>query len=273
MYVNKSPFLRYLHLLELFLSRSILKAENDITIIIPVKNRFDYRIKNALKSIRNQDYDPNLIKIVVVDYDSNKELIQKYSSLCEQYNADYLRIEDKPVWCKSHALNIAIKRAKTKYILCTDVDVIFEKDYIKEAIKELKKNYFQVLLSHCFDLPKGSEDLINKLEFKRLKSMSKVRKWEGSPGICLTLTYFFHRIKGYDEEYKLWGREDDDLLKRFELYGLTIKNIKDNAVYLHQWHPKYEGIKINKKQINKNEQHFSENNSIIRNKEGWGEID
>jgi cellulose synthase/poly-beta-1,6-N-acetylglucosamine synthase-like glycosyltransferase len=107
-------------------------SKNDINVVIAVKNRGDRkRVENAFKSIRNQDYSQNLIKITLVDYDSNKIVIPRLKKLCELYNVEYIRVENKPVWCKSHALNIAIKKAKTKYILSTDIDIIFREDYIK----------------------------------------------------------------------------------------------------------------------------------------------
>ena len=52
-----------------------LGKKEDITVVIGVKNRFDHRLENAFKSIRSQDYPQKLIKITLVDYDSDKKLI------------------------------------------------------------------------------------------------------------------------------------------------------------------------------------------------------
>ena len=84
-------------------------------------------------------------------------------------------------------------------------------------------------------------------------------------------------FSGYDEFYTLWGREDDDLVKRFELLGLKMGYITDKTSYLHQWHKKFMGLgrskKHIKKQVKKNDSYFNMNNSIIRNPDGWGELD
>lgn len=250
-----------------------LKKE-DITVVIAVKNRCDYRLVNALQSIRNQEYDQRLIKIILVDYDSDKELIPRYEEICRKYRSRYIRVDDKEIWNKPHALNIGIREVKTKYLLSSDVDIIFEKNYIKEAIRELKRNPFQVILARCLDLPKDS---IKEREFNKLKESARKRFDFDylSPGINLTYTYFYHKIRGYDEWYQLWRGLDDDLIKRFELLGLSAKEISSKTCYLHQWHPKFDGRRKESKkhieqQIKKNRDYFESNNSIVRNKKGWG---
>ncbi|MBW2977309.1 glycosyltransferase [Candidatus Woesearchaeota archaeon] len=262
-----------------FLKLYNLRKKEDIAIIIGVKNRFDYRIINALKSIRNQNYNQDLIKIILVDYDSKKELISKYKGLCEKYNAIYIRVNNKSLWNRSHCLNIGIKRAKTKYILTSDVDMIFERNYIKESIKELKKDLHQIILSNHFDSQKNNinqkTDIIR--DYNKIKSKCKLRPTGLeciSLSINLTLTYFYHKIRGYDEWYKLWGAEDTDLIKRFKLFGLKIKDISYKTSFLHQWHPEFEGVKNRnlKRQIEKNREYLRNNNLIVRNKEGWGKI-
>ena len=279
LYRNINKFLLRLN------SLSKYKKE-DITVIIGVKNIYDDRIINALKSIRNQDYPQNLIKITVVDYDSKKTLISKFKRVCKKYNAEYIRVNNQMVWSRSHCLNIGIKKAKTKYLLTSDVDIIFEKKYISEAVKELRRNPYQIILSICLMLPNIS---INKLDFKKLKKIAKPRQGENvmtrkpltdqekivAKGISLTLTKFYQDIGGYDEQFRVCGFEDTDLMKRLMKYGLTIKDISSKTFYLHQWHPMYQKIKKIKnyhKAIEKNLQYMRDNYSIIRNKDDWGEI-
>ena len=130
-------------------------SKEDITIVIGVKNRCDYRIINALKSLRNQDYDNRLINIVVVDYESSRDMIKKYEEICSRFDATYLRIENKPIWNKSHCLNIAIRQVSTKYLCSSDVDVFFEKNYISECVRTLQKDPYQVLISNFYNTPNG----------------------------------------------------------------------------------------------------------------------
>ena len=175
-------------------------GREDVTVIIGVKNRLDYRITNALKSLRNQTYDQNLIKIILVDYNSNKKLIRKYKKICKKYNTDYVRVSNQPVWSRSHCLNIAIKRTKTKYILTSDVDIIFEKNYIKTVIKKLQIKPYRVIVCKMLD---SAKDDINKhtdiiKNYEALKTKAKFRTKKGGElffgkSINATLTYFYHK--------------------------------------------------------------------------------
>jgi len=257
-----SLFLR----LSFFISKQNLKE--DITVVIGVKNRYDHKIINAFKSIRNQDYNQSLIKTILVDYDSDKKLINKFKKLCKDYDVEYVRVDDKPVWNRAHCLNIGIKRAKTKYVLTSDTDIVFEKNYIKESLKKLKKNPFQVLLCHPIYLEKNHKNPISN--YNELKK--GVASREGG-GINLTLSYFYKKIKGYDEKYKVWGKEDNDLMKRFWCLGIKTVYINDNTSYLHQYHKGFSGtenIKNRDKIMKENEIYFMKSRSIVRNKDGWG---
>jgi glycosyltransferase involved in cell wall biosynthesis len=241
---------------------------NDVTVVMAIRNIPDHRIRKALDSIRNQDYPKDLTKIILVDYGSMQEFTPNYKRLCENHDAEYIRVENKPIWNKSHALNIAIKKAKSKYILSTDADIIFENNYIREAVQLLQKNQYHYILARCLDAP---ENRLEEKNYFALKAVSTYRSDTVNRGINMTLTHYYHKIHGYDERYAGWGAEDDDLIKRFRLLGLKKKDITHISSYIHQWHPKRWGL-INDEQREKNEEYFLKNHSIVRNHEGWGEI-
>ena len=207
---------------------------DDVTVVMGIKNIPGHRIINALNSIRTQDYPKDLIELILVDYSSMQEFIPEYKGLCEIYDAEYIRLEDKTIWNRSHALNIAIKKVKSKYLLSTDADIMFEKNYIKKAVNELRRNPYQYILARCLDAP---ESAMNGTNYFRLKAVSIYRSATVNRGINMTLTYYYHKIHGYDERYIGWGAEDDDLIKRFRLLGLKKKDISHISSYIHQWHP------------------------------------
>lgn len=178
----------------------------DVTVVIAVRDRCDYRLVNCLKSIRSQEYDQGLIAIVLVDYGSMSDYIQGYEAICKKYNVKYMRIENQLSWCRSHALNIGIRNAGTKYLFNTDVDIILKSNYIKTAVHELKKDPMQVVLSHV--LYTSEEDISGEIdtvkEYPGFENYIKLSPAVGA-GINFALTYFYHIIRGYDEYYKWWG--------------------------------------------------------------------
>jgi len=255
----------------------------DVTVVMGVKNRVDSRIENALKSIRSQDYPQNLMKIIVVDYGSRIRYMMPLKNLCKTYGAQYIRTRPTTFWNRGHCLNIGIKTAGTKYVLTSDVDIVFEKNYVGEAIKELQKNPYQVISCDILDLTENQKtDNIDVIKnYSLLKGKSKNRqdlmncygKNIFGMGITMALKHFFAEISGYDENYSIYGSEDQDLAERLELLGLEIKNISDRTSYLHQYHPKFEGLSEDeKKQIEKNKEYKNKAYNIKRNLSGWGEL-
>ncbi len=256
-------------------------GREDVTVIIGVKNRCDYRIVNALKSLRCQDYDRQLIRIVLVDYDSSQEMIEKFREICARFDARYLRLDNKPVWNKSHCLNIAIRQADTKYLMSSDVDVFFEKNYISACVRRLRDDPFQVLISSFYNTPSGLVDgEIDVLgEYGAIKKLCGFQKTELglngalNPGINFSLTRFYQHIRGYDEYYTLWGSEDLDLIKRFALSGLKVTDISANSSWIHQCHEKHEGVNAQqnfKEKIAQNKQYVLHTHTVERNDADWG---
>ena len=275
-------FNRHINKLKIRTNGVISSGENeDISIIIGVKNRCDYRIVNSFKSLRCQNYDSRLLNVVLVDYDSDRQLVDKYKEICDRFSVKYLRIENKPLWNKSHCLNIAIRQIKTKYLCSSDVDVFFEKNYISECIKELQRNPYQVLLSSFYNTPNGliSSEIDVLGDYDRIKGLCGFQVTELglsgalNPGVNLSLSCFYKAINGYDEYYTLWGSEDFDLIKRFSLLGLNVKDVSKKCSWVHQAHEKHEGVNTHEEimeRIKMNKSYLNNTHSIVRNISGWG---
>ncbi len=263
---------------------------DDITIMIGIKNRVNYRLENSLKSLRAQSYAQNLITILVVDYGNEIEDSLKLRKICERYNAQLLTVNNRTVWNKSHCFNVAIKNTTTKYLMSNDADMIMSANYLEEAINLLKDNPLSLVLGEMRDLPCEMESALKKYvddntvpDAEMLKHQTKVRKTHTQAGkelenahisISVTYTLFYKMIRGYDEFYEYWGWEDNDMFRRFCYFGLKPKNIADRAFYLHQWHEQFEGLQKDKvnKTIQRNQKYYNNNHSIIRNKDNWGGV-
>ena len=248
-----------------------------ISVITYVKNRFDYRLENCLKSLRNQNYPASLIEIILVDYGSKEKDVEGLKALCLKCGAKYIRVGGVSFWNKAHALNIGIKKAEGDCILTADIDIIFEKNYIKECVLELEKNRRQVIWRDPLDLDEHdvSQNTDVLSEYEKLEAKSVLRSelrnsnYTFGLGIIMALKKYFFDIRGYDEFYKGWGYEDDDIIKRFLMLGLKIKNIKNKSSYLHQWH---ENSRENRQRTLINKWHFENVKSFLRNPVCWGKI-
>ena len=262
-----------------WLRRAVLRDElvrpDDVTVLIGIRDRADYRLVNALRSIRAQTHYP--LRIIVVDYGSERTHSRLARNTCRHYGAEFVRVNHAPTWSRSRCLNIGIRRATTKFVLASDADVILSPRYLSDAIAALKASPFSVICSPMLDLPETSTEFFRRasetgddLQVEKWKKRCSPRLgWELHPGVVITYTSFFRLIRGYDEYYELWGAEDVDLVRRFSYLGVQPRRQDAESYYLHQWHVKFEGIQ-DKEQVQRNHAYLGKNHSILRNNGDWG---
>lgn len=251
-------------------------SKEDVTVIIGVRNRYDYRIHNSLKSLRAQIYSSKLIKILIVDYGSDEEFIPKLKEVAKEYDAEYLRVDNVKEWNRSKCMNIALKKVNTKYLLISDVDIVFEKRYIEEAVNAVKENIFRAVYAKMkltnpgdvtdeTDVLKSFNSILAKARTGSTYPFGDYMFWEGM-SIVFGLKELFYLIGGYDENFRLWGCEDCDIIRRFRIAGVEIQDISKKAQHFHQWHPHYEGVSEEKnldEQVKWNHDYMRESKSIF----------
>lgn len=267
-----------------WLRRTVLAAlasrPRDVTVVIGVRNRADYRLANALRSIREQTYAADLVRVVVVDYGSEPSSQAIIMRLCGQHEAQYLQVAEAPVWSRARCLNIGIRRSSTTFLMTSDADVMLSRRYLADAIRALESSPLSVLCSSMLDLPQASVEVMKDAALPGGElALEKWKHW-CSPrfgsrfhrSVALTFTAFFHLIRGYDEHYEVWGSEDDDLMRRFRYLGLRPQVLDSGSFYLHQWHPKFEGVPDSEQAeaARRNYAYFGRNHSIVRNDPDWG---
>lgn len=267
-----------------WLRRAVLSGlagqPNDVTVLIGVRNRSDHRLVNALRSIREQTYPAELVHPMVVDYGSDPANARRTAEVCRQYGARYLRVEAGGVWSRARCLNVGIRLAATKYLLTSDVDMVFSPGYLADAIEVLEGSPFSVVCAPMHDLPEESTEAFRQwaatgdaLELESWKERSSRRmNAEFHPSLCMSHTAYFRIIRGYDEYYEVWGGEDVDLVKRLRDLGLSPRPLRSESFYLHQWHPKFEGTGVGEDApaITENRRYLKAQHTILRNEDGWG---
>ena len=243
-----------------------------LSVIVPLRNRAGYRLENCLRSLRWQDLKPvESIEIVVSDFGSNEDLRQETESVAKQYQAKVVYTETQEIWNRSRALNFGIQNASGKYLLCTDVDIIFEPNFMGTLINEqLQFDNKGFLLCGCRDLP---EDLPEQTwtfeDYPMLKSRAAFRKKLGTGACQMAISTFFFEVRGYDEKYLFWGMEDNDMRFRAGLFGLEERWVQNKTSMLHQWHPSDRGSRPFRKFLNDMRFHITKYR-LIKNRSKWG---
>lgn len=252
---------------------------DEITVVIPIRNRADHRLRNALATLRAQDYPRQLVRIEVVDYGSTPESLEKTEVMCAGFDANLTKLVALGVWNKAKCANYAIKRCRSEFLLSADADNLFPPNFISEMIRALRANPLAVVYSQMLDLEQDTLPLLIRLNEENLDvpyaELEKLGVARGAgdkhPGTFGSATLFFQQIRGYDEQYEEWGWEDNDIKQRFLHFGLDLISISDKARFLHQWHPKGEGVQDWTQSRERNQRYFENNSTIVRNPVRWGE--
>jgi len=230
------------------------KAFNAVTVVMVIKNRDKVRFERCLRSLLEQSLE---CKVLVVDYGSDKENIEWERESIKQFpNATLIEVtRNTDIFNKSRASNIGFKYATTKYILSSDIDIIYSSNFIEEVMKVLTTNPKSLVLCQKIDLDKEGKEV-------------EVHEPSAS-GSCIGIDAFWlEEVHGYDEVYTYWGREDNDLVDRAVASGYQVVWITDKAKIWHQWHKP-----ADRPSLEDNTWYYQiPSKPIVRNANGWGEL-
>ncbi|WP_425615849.1 glycosyltransferase [Anatilimnocola sp. NA78] len=163
----------------------------------------------------------------------------------------------------SRTRNEGVLQATAPHIVFLDGDCLIEPDHIEQHLKCWRPDH--VTNTYCvrFDEPTSQQitvDQIRSGEFLRWVPKSDLRKltimqWKawfnraighsrlpalrgGNMGIKRA---DYLRVNGYDERFKAWGKEDDDLGMRLRALGMKVDYILHRTRTYHLWHPPADG--------------------------------
>lgn len=100
--------------------------EPSVAVVIPAYNE-EKSIRQCIESVRNSNYPPEKIEIVIVDDGSTDKTVE----IAESMNARVLKQNHLG---KVDALNYGSKEAKADFIVTIDADTVVGKDFIKEML-------------------------------------------------------------------------------------------------------------------------------------------
>lgn len=142
------------------------------TIIFGFKNRDTIRIKNCLDSLKRQTFTD--FNVIFVDYGSDEALAKDVKSIVETYDfCTYVYSDSRGYpWNRSRALNTGIRLAQGEYVVTTDIDMVYARDFFE--ILSTKVSEDRAIFTNFYNMPKKFNNWQNveKYENKYHKTKS-----------------------------------------------------------------------------------------------------
>ena len=242
-----------------------------LSVVIALRDRGGVRLDNCLRSLRWQDVPSEEVELLLSDFGSDDAHQTELQRLAETHEARVLRTDTKETWNKSRALNIGIRAARGRYVLCTDCDMVFAPNFLSTLLETQRaEDDGAFVLCQSRDLPESmAERRWSREDVDTLISRSSYRARQGTGACQMATRTFFEALRGYDEGYKGWGQEDSDMTYRATRAGLAIRWVEEGTAMMHQWHPSNRTRWPIQKTLNDLRFHLTKR-KITKNSKGWG---
>lgn len=229
-----------------------------ISVIVPVYNRIE-NLKHLIYSLKRQTIQ--IDELIISDDGSSvdvKSFIEKETKDA-QFSVKYIWQEDLG-FRLSRARNNGARIAEGDFFVFVDQDVILPFDFIKKLKAEIQENYFYPFKIYWMNEKERMDFNTKEFEYSRLIlrecELKKIKKRtiasriknikyylgledRGSNIVGAAFGVFkkdYIRVNGSDEEYKSWGKEDDDLSWRLYKSGAKSKHLFFKYPIIHLWH-------------------------------------
>lgn len=189
-------------------------------------------------------------------------------------------------WSRSYALNEAAALARTPYLCFTDADMIFPSNWYSIAKSYALSRTFGFFLTDSRDLQENMpyrllthsllDDPTGDRHRRVMLDLSTPHDRVGQGGGMIVPREWFLRVGGFDEFYRVWAAEDNDLVQRIGWDGFDVEWLP-NTFVAHQWHRRDWPSEEQVLQVQKNRDYFRDRimagGPIIRNggPVRWGE--
>ena len=244
----------------------------DLTIAYAVRiesDKQDYLLRYLARSLVSATAQTTPCKVIVVDYGSSRNYARPIRALASYHRADqYVRVDARE-WSRGRAMNLAIRRCDTPYFAAMDADCLMDPRYASHLLTNAGERNFVV---SCV---RRTTEARRTYQGATAAPARAVHIEEGHGLICAPLVWLT-KVRGYDEAYRIWGREDSDLLERARMDGLIIRQLDDVYIPQHLPHPSQEAW-LPPKEVARakrdNEEHYQEmlrRRRVVAPRDVWG---
>lgn len=226
----------------------------DIALLISTYN-WPKALHMVLSTVQNQTVLPN--EILIADDGSTEDT----KKVIEEWK-EKLTIPIKHLWHedkgfrKTIIMNKAVASSSSNYIVQIDGDILLEKHFIQDHIKNAKKGFF-IKGSRALILKDRTESILNNQIFVLKEELKYVKNTINATRIPLFAPIFrkdkfksnnvkgcnfafwkkdFIAVNGYDNDMDGWGHEDIELAARLTNLGIKQRQLKMVAICFHLHH-------------------------------------
>jgi glycosyltransferase involved in cell wall biosynthesis len=230
--------------------------EQNISLLISSFGRLPLFAK-SISSIKPQLTEED--ELVIVEDGKNNDWVNWLDTQGVKYQ--YVKTHNTKYRSGCMAKNIALKLAKNPIIIINDPEVEHLTPCINQIKEHLKKDPRGFIVAGDAYFGKQANDVYN--------SNSGHIPHSQAPFVGGVMKKELIAVGGWDERFKFWGNDDNDLMHRLGLNEVH-HIVDDEMLIFHQWHerpPAYAIGDYNHSILNE------ENKSIIANKKGWGKME
>ncbi len=210
-----------------------------LSIIVCTYNR-DQHIGQALKSLTEQDFNPEDFEIVIIDNNSTDKTSEIIENFKINHPSHQIKIFKETKQGLAFARNKGIKESDGNYVSFIDDDAIAEKDFVRQ-IKENATKYQKYMAFGGKVLPKYEEEKEPKWMSKYIERIisivdmgNEVKEFKKSYPVGCNMFFkkeLLNQIGNFDEKVYLRG-EDKEIFYKIKRAGHRVLYTPDVVV----WH-------------------------------------
>ena len=221
-----------------------------------------WHLRRALASIAGQRGVEGRMELVVTDdgsTDETPEIVEQFRRRVRfPGDVHHARAFDLP--SRRRSRNDGARATTAPYLLFIDGDCVLPPDHV--AIHLAQRKPGRAMLGDCHRADESlsttlSEEGAERGDFLHWKLDAERRRLDRQHLKNRLYTFFrhsrkpklisnnvgiwrsdFERVNGFDENFKNWGCEDDDLGRRLIRAGVRLESILAHTRLVHLWHPR-----------------------------------